>query len=154
MFFVFHNRTLFILTSMTGFCFFFFKQKTAYEMRISDWSSDVCSSDLIGWGGVIPEAARVAADVIIGQRVCMPGPSKLWQSWAKDGRKLIFEMDDDLWNVDPANERAYYFFRDQDIRRRLVENIRVAYAVNVSTPDLAGEVVQKTGKGNVHEVRR
>src|SRR3546814_19597404 len=30
-----------------GLCvFFFFKQKTAYEMRISDWSSDVCSSDL------------------------------------------------------------------------------------------------------------
>src|SRR3546814_2163987 len=28
--------------------FFFFKQKTAYEMRISDWSSDVCSSDLEG----------------------------------------------------------------------------------------------------------
>src|SRR3546814_8511790 len=36
---------------MSEFCccfffFFFFKQKTAYEMRISDWSSDVCSSDL------------------------------------------------------------------------------------------------------------
>src|SRR3546814_16113330 len=31
------------------FFFFFFKQKTAYEMRISDWSSDVCSSDL--WAG-------------------------------------------------------------------------------------------------------
>src|SRR3546814_8004687 len=31
------------------FCFFFFfKQKTAYDMRISDWSSDVCSSDLLG----------------------------------------------------------------------------------------------------------
>src|SRR3546814_6546352 len=30
------------------FVFFFFKQKTAYEMRISDWSSDVCSSDLLG----------------------------------------------------------------------------------------------------------
>src|SRR3546814_10876285 len=28
---------------------FFFKQKTAYEMRMSDWSSDVCSSDLRGW---------------------------------------------------------------------------------------------------------
>src|SRR3546814_19372346 len=34
---------------------FFFKQKTAYEMRISDWSSDVCSSDL-------PRGARVSAD--------------------------------------------------------------------------------------------
>src|SRR3546814_9844154 len=31
---------------MFEFWFFFFKQKTAYEMRISDWSSDVCSSDL------------------------------------------------------------------------------------------------------------
>src|SRR3546814_7930225 len=30
--------------------FFFFKQKTAYEMRISDWSSDVCSSDLLQRG--------------------------------------------------------------------------------------------------------
>src|SRR3546814_3198464 len=30
----------------TGWVVFFFKQKTAYEMRISDWSSDVCSSDL------------------------------------------------------------------------------------------------------------
>src|SRR3546814_8649305 len=30
------------------FFVFFFKQKTAYEMRISDWSSDVCSSDLAG----------------------------------------------------------------------------------------------------------
>src|SRR3546814_8895814 len=37
------------------FCFFFFKQKTAYEMRISDWSSDVCSSDLVG---VVYEHAR------------------------------------------------------------------------------------------------
>src|SRR3546814_7794694 len=34
-------------------CFFFFKQKTAYEMRISDWSSDVCSSDL-PIGQVVP----------------------------------------------------------------------------------------------------
>src|SRR3546814_9622243 len=31
------------------FSFFFFKQKTAYELRISDWSSDVCSSDLAGF---------------------------------------------------------------------------------------------------------
>src|SRR3546814_8709227 len=35
------------------YCFVFFKQKTAYEMRISDWSSDVCSSDLYGARRVI-----------------------------------------------------------------------------------------------------
>src|SRR3546814_14767165 len=36
--------------------FFFFKQKTAYEMRISDWSSDVCSSDL---GGAVGNRAAM-----------------------------------------------------------------------------------------------
>src|SRR3546814_6374902 len=35
------------LTCVSVSSFFFFKQKTAYEMRISDWSSDVCSSDLV-----------------------------------------------------------------------------------------------------------
>src|SRR3546814_4651066 len=39
------------------FFFFFFKQKTAYEMRISDWSSDVCSSDLVGLGHDVDLAA-------------------------------------------------------------------------------------------------
>src|SRR3546814_12950510 len=42
-------------------CIFFFKQKTAYEMRISDWSSDVCSSDLAV--GVEQLAVRQAARV-------------------------------------------------------------------------------------------
>src|SRR3546814_16255279 len=34
-------------TMCRGYVFFFFRQKTAYELRISDWSSDVCSSDLL-----------------------------------------------------------------------------------------------------------
>src|SRR3546814_2622336 len=44
--------------------FFFVKQKTAYDMRISDWSSDVCSSDLDRAGAVIGDAraGRVLAD--------------------------------------------------------------------------------------------
>src|SRR3546814_18165237 len=37
---------------------FFFKQKTAYEMRISDWSSDVCSSDLLGVSDPVLDVAR------------------------------------------------------------------------------------------------
>src|SRR3546814_3192726 len=59
--------------------FFFFKQKTAYEMRISDWSSDVCSSDLArqarsriarllvahGW---VPSAASEVADRLVRKR--------------------------------------------------------------------------------------
>src|SRR3546814_5582343 len=45
--------------------FFFFKQKTAYEMRISDWSSDVCSSDLHhpGWDFAVnaPKSVSIMA---------------------------------------------------------------------------------------------
>src|SRR3546814_6570237 len=45
--------------SSTLVCYvFFFKQKTAYEMRISDWSSDVCSSDLALTLPSIPEKMR------------------------------------------------------------------------------------------------
>src|SRR3546814_20801425 len=51
------------------FIFFFFKQKTAYEMRISDWSSDVCSSDLplvlrarVGIGGDHGAAESIGGD--------------------------------------------------------------------------------------------
>src|SRR3546814_1930728 len=44
--------------------FFFFKQKTAYEMRISDWSSDVCSSDLLKW-----TSYSVAYSVSMSERV-------------------------------------------------------------------------------------
>src|SRR3546814_8286584 len=49
--------------------FFFFKQKTAYEMRISDWSSDVCSSDLHGGHGAVQPAHPVLAFEILEPRV-------------------------------------------------------------------------------------
>src|SRR3546814_1482133 len=45
--------------------FFFFKQKTAYEMRISDWSSDVCSSDLLSRARRRERAAQ--ADQAVGK---------------------------------------------------------------------------------------
>src|SRR3546814_5776305 len=40
-------------------CVFFFKQKTAYEMRISDWSSDVCSSDLLDDVSALADLERI-----------------------------------------------------------------------------------------------
>src|SRR3546814_4699903 len=44
------------------YVFFFFKQKTAYEMRISDWSSDVCSSDLRCTLALVMQRIRRAGD--------------------------------------------------------------------------------------------
>src|SRR3546814_4724567 len=53
--------------------FFFFKQKTAYEMRISDWSSDVCSSDLQAETADPPVIlARVFSRAVPTCRSCEP----------------------------------------------------------------------------------
>src|SRR3546814_7448547 len=49
--------------------FFFFKQKTAYELRISDWSSDVCSSDLAAMALWTRDVVQPAARKYFGQKV-------------------------------------------------------------------------------------
>src|SRR3546814_4508713 len=68
--------------------FFFFKQRTAYEVRISDWSSDVCSSDLRTWrpaspyGGGASRRPRRAAhqQTALGPRFRQPRRARLRSS--------------------------------------------------------------------------
>src|SRR3546814_3890178 len=55
--------------------FFFFKQKTAYEMRISDWSSDVCSSDLSACGRPVRPRSWTAHRATRSRRHRGPGGS-------------------------------------------------------------------------------
>src|SRR3546814_4177327 len=61
-------------------CFFFFfcKQKTAYEMRISDWSSDVCSSDLADFAAASRrEAERMRIEIASAQASGVLGNGRL-----------------------------------------------------------------------------
>src|SRR3546814_3175272 len=51
--------------------FFFFKQKSAYELRISDWSSDVCSSDLVR---VVDVSFMLHVEALLKARRWRPGP--------------------------------------------------------------------------------
>src|SRR3546814_8252337 len=59
-------------------CIFCFKQKTAYEMRISDWSSYVCSSDLSDW-----QARGLVSDMAIepGEKTAEPIRTRGWTHW-------------------------------------------------------------------------
>ncbi len=108
---------------------------------------------VLGIGSTIRPVAKEVADIVIGQRLCMKGPSTLWQKWAKAGqKKLVFELDDDLWNIDPSNQKAYYYFRDMDLQRRLLENLAVAHVITVSTPELADVVWEKTKHNNIHVI--
>src|SRR3546814_1974819 len=92
---------------MCGLPSFFFKQKTAYEMRISDWSSDVCSSDLADRASVAQElggdpARAMAAPkhslqrkLVNGLRYLLKEELKLNQPEASDG----WLTGDALWLV-------------------------------------------------------
>src|SRR3546814_8170521 len=75
------------------FCVFFFKQKTAYEMRISDWSSDVCSSDLMADVGaqhaIIPDA-----DVGPDRHIADDPATRRDEGAGVDPRRLAVDADD------------------------------------------------------------
>jgi glycosyltransferase involved in cell wall biosynthesis len=91
--------------------------------------------------------------VIVGQRVCKDGPTTLWQHIAGNEQrpKLVYEIDDDLWNVDASNNPAYQWFINgydvpaktyHNVPQNLIDNITVSDRVTVTTPALAKLVGQ------------
>src|SRR3546814_3761467 len=91
-------------------CVFFFKQKTAYEMRISDWSSDVCSSDLV-------HALRSKAVLLGGVKVSLvvekTGDVHEWH-YAGGLRDYLDEALGDAEKIIPVFEGAQYALADDD----------------------------------------
>src|SRR3546814_3821326 len=90
--------------------FFFFKQKTAYEMRISDWSSDVCSSDLEG-ATEIREVAETAgignrcdgtARIARMQQQAMRPVEPLAKDIGREVRSFFLKQPPDIAGADPA----------------------------------------------------
>src|SRR3546814_8371885 len=79
-----------LLCSYISLMFFFFKQKTAYEMRISDWSSDVCSSDLAQNCNF---ALNRAGNELVLVRRCHEQGFHLGQQMAVHARHLEFVLE-------------------------------------------------------------
>src|SRR3546814_17432438 len=76
------------LLCCTGrFCFFFFQQKTAYVMRISDWSSDVCSSDLfkLEFGRLYEESGEMR--IVVADEIS-PDSCRLWDVQRSEERRV------------------------------------------------------------------
>src|SRR3546814_14481376 len=102
-------------------CCFVFKQKTAYEMRISDWSSDVCSSDLL-------QTVLSPEDDVVNLVIAHHPPD-----WCKD----TDEIEDDL------NDRAAVHLFGHKHRQRVIRDERFvrigAAAVNPDPTELQFE---------------
>ncbi len=87
---------------------------------------------------------RPRSHVLVGQRVSNEATSRQWLERAGDVRR-VFEIDDDLLNVDPTSGAARAFYNDAQLRARLLENVRSADAVSVSTAYLADVVSREYG---------
>src|SRR3546814_18951354 len=108
--------------------FFFFKQKTAYEMRISDWSSDVCSSDLTALeGGRTQHLVEV--------EVADPGAAQLDRQAAVGHREIAAEGGDAGRGA--ANELAAVVLDVADQRATTLNRDRAAPADEDVGNDLA-----------------
>src|SRR3546814_21160386 len=95
--------------------FFFFKQKTAYEMRISDWSSDVCSSDLGRDGepgrvepvvGQLEAAVRLAQDLRRRQPAVVEAEDAVVIAAVRDGVVALADLEAGGAAVDQEIGRA------------------------------------------------
>lgn len=101
----------------------------------------------------MPEEWLETADVIVGSRVCQPGSTKRWRRLAEGayGRRpmLVFDIDDDLWDIDPANKPAWEFFgRNSPLLDNLRESARLADFCTVSTEPLY-DIVSKINPNTV-----
>lgn len=87
---------------------------------------------------------RPDTHVLVGQRISEEGPSRTWLAAAGDLRR-VYEIDDDLLAVDPSSTAVFEHYRDPARRARILENIRSADAVTVSTDYLADVVRDQYG---------
>src|SRR3546814_16181973 len=88
-------------------CFFclFFKQKTAYELRISDWSSDVCSSDLVVCGRIASHSLNRNGRLSIAEGRRKPySASVIFRLWSPRDMPLIWPI---VWWLSSTNSKAF-----------------------------------------------
>src|SRR3546814_19564434 len=120
------------------FLFFFFKQKSAYEMRISDWSSDVCSSDLV------PLLAGFNSGELRSQRVFLPKPPASAAEYETAITRRYGDLAPEFLRLYPAS----------DIEESMLATLRDAiygWAPErmISKPSAAGKNGRAQGRGRV-----
>lgn len=106
------------------------------------WRMQVPFAELRGQFGLdapveldIRELAPSPGDLVVGQRIADPAMSQVWGYLKSAGCKLVFELDDDLWNVPGTDPRVQAYWNS--VRPWLGANIALADLVTVSTEHLA-----------------
>lgn len=113
----------------------------------------------VGHSGVLTKDENQLPKTLVGQRLCKDGPAALWFNMAvkKERPRMVFELDDDIWNVDPSSPVAYAWFEHgydkdsntyHDVQNNVRRSIAASDAVTCTTEPLA-EILGKFND-NVH----
>lgn len=99
------------------------------------------------WSGqTMSERAKEDADIIVGQRVALGPPAAMWLMLSDSPRrkpgaakplKLVYEVDDDLFSIDPKHNTLAAAFKAPGVRQNMRDSIALSDLVTVSTPHLA-----------------
>lgn len=120
-------------------------------MRAHFWSADMAGS--AAYRAVLPAMSLTwlghhathhirlpqnwaSYDTIVGCRVAQTGPTKMWRHLKADGKRLVLDLDDDYFHLDPSNVRACEVW-DRAMLGRLADNMAVADVVTCVTEPLA-----------------
>lgn len=123
-------------------------------MRIHFWTADGSGSGIyrgvlpamsLNWlghdtsaGPRLPEDWREQDfDVVVGCRVAKAGPSRTWREMRDAGIRLVMDLDDDYFHLDPSNAVAYQLWRQPLLRRGLIDNMQLAHTVTCCSEPLA-----------------
>ncbi|WP_030168904.1 glycosyltransferase family 4 protein [Streptomyces sp. NRRL S-813] len=120
-------------------------------MRVHFWSADSAGSSFyraylpgmsLQWlGHTVSVGMRLpqdwpAADVVVGCRVAQRDPSLMWRKLKDEGKRLVLDLDDDYFHIDPSNAHARQVW-DTEMLGRLVHNMQVADLVTCCSEPLA-----------------
>jgi glycosyltransferase involved in cell wall biosynthesis len=123
-------------------------------VRIHWWTADGAGSGL--YRGVLPAMALTwlghdtsagprlpedwreqGLDVVVGCRVAKPAVSRTWREMRDAGIRLVMDLDDDYFHLDPANAAAYQLWSQPVLRQGLIENLRLSDTVTCCSEPLA-----------------
>lgn len=122
--------------------------------RIHFWTADAGGSGIyrgvmpamsLDWIGHQPSAGprlpddwhAQGYDVVVGCRVAKAGPSRTWREMKDRGIRLVMDLDDDYFHLDPSNAVAYQLWSDPVLRQGLVDNIAISDTVTCCSEPLA-----------------
>lgn len=108
------------------------------QLEAHGWDVTWVDSSLKAGGGGFTTAQTRGHDVIVAQRIDKPGAVHVWRECRTATSRLVYEQDDNVFEIGPHNFQAYHVYSHETVRDTVMHAMEVADLVTTTTPTLAG----------------